>query len=430
VGDLAGDGSDAFFIGIGGHSNPQQGAGRGEIHTLRGTDGRDTLIWSGEGDGSNFGFGSRVALAKDIDGDGLPDLLVGVGGATDSSFATVGQLRVFRGIPGGFSARPSQVLVGPAAGWGFCGSLAAVGDVDGDGYADVLIGASRASRSHEHEGMAALYRGGPHGLETSPSWTRFGDMDRAGCGYAVGAVGDVNADGYADFAVTSVWEAQPALESGMVEIFLGGPHGPSLKPALVLHGTGEAAHLGNIIVPLGDINGDGVDDFAVGEVGLTGDRFNQGRALVFLGSRGRLSDRPYWALAGDCSNAEMGSCIACPGDVDGDGVPDLLVGEGEYRDHRGTHGRQVVMLFSGKHLGEHAPPLWTYTAPAGSQSWPQWLAGAGDVDGDGRGDLLVGAISEHQGADGAGAVRLFTTGGPRRPRSPERWPRLAGMVRR
>ncbi len=173
----------------------------------------------------------RAEPAGDVDGDGYADILVGASGwSTSGEFEDqVDRVQLYRGATGGLDPAVAWEWTIPAT--AFETNLSAAGDVNGDGYGDIVLGAmDGGSDGDRWYGVAWLYTGGPAVLEDQPTWTGTSDQDHAGYGSVVTAVGDVNGDGYGDFAVgapsyegESWGEAEDSADwrSGRVYVYLG-----------------------------------------------------------------------------------------------------------------------------------------------------------------------------------------------------------------
>jgi hypothetical protein len=330
-----------------------------------------------------FNVGSRSApadtswgTAPDIDGDGFADVVVGTVNASEGW-----DIDVYRGGSGGLATTPT-VLHGPGTGFGNFGltevSVASAGDVDGDGYADVVM-AGFSFNGNADVGTAFVYRGGPNGLVDNPTNILLQGVDDYGGAHpiAVASAGDVNGDGYADILTSAAWDADA------VYVFLGGPGGPSTSP-ITLRGP-ASTDFGTAVAGAGDLNGDGYADVVV-----AADPDPQGPgAYVYLGGPSGPSSAPI-PLA-------QGGSVACAGDVDGDGLADLLVGSS---------------LFFGDASGVGASPaVLALPAAASQEEFVASVASAGDVNGDGFADLVVGA----EGYDEDAGHAYVYLGGPSGP---------------
>jgi hypothetical protein len=329
-------------------------------------------------DGAGGGFGGAVASAGDVDGDGYADLLVGAPGATSGT----GRVYVYRGGATGLAATPAATLIGPdGSGGSFGSAVASAGDVDGNGFADVAIGAPGAVAN---TGRAYVFLGGAAGVTAAPAATLTGPDGAGGYfGSAVASVGDVNADGYADVAVGGYGAMSSA---GRVYAYFGSAAGIAAAPGATLTGPdGAGSEFGYSVASAGDVNGDGFADLVVGAESAMG---AAGRVYLYLGSAAGLPATASTTLTGlDGANGVFGASVASAGDVNGDGFTDLAVGS--YGAMNGT-GRVYVYL--GGAMGLATTPTTTLTGPDGMYgTFGASVASAGDVNGDGDADLGVGA---------------------------------------
>lgn len=273
-----------------------------------------------------------------------------------------------------------------AAGEALGTAVANAGDVDGDGFDDLLIGAPGHSAVFAGEGRVVLARGGGLTTGLKAGWVARGGQIDAHLGAVVSGAGDVNGDGYADFAVGAPEYDALDADDGAVWVYLGGPGAP--REGWFNHGDGDGARFGAALAA-GDIDGDGFTEVVVSEPGTaaSGSGSSGGRVLVFAGS----ASGP--AVTGR-EIAVTASVVALAGDVDGDGRADFLFGDGAAFDlWRGlADGRLEAVDAVGSIAGTTAGRV-------------------GDIDGDGYDDVAVvdrGALTIHFGApEGlAGSVAL------------------------
>ena len=320
---------------------------------------------TGQAAGENFGRG--VAAAGDVNGDGYADVIVG---APDHNAAT-GRADLHHGESASVSSASSPTLTG-AASSNFGGSVASAGDVNGDGYADVIVGAYNT-------GQAFLYLGGASGLGTSPATTLTGEASGDYFGESVAGAGDVNGDGYDDVIVGANGFNN---RTGRVYVFLGGAAGLSATPATTLTGEASSNYFGYSAAGAGDVNRDGYADVVIGAYGYSG---FPGRAYVFLGSAGGVNPTVATTLTGEAGGSRFGYSVASAGDVNRDGTGDLVVGA---YSHNGI-GRAYVFL--GSPGGLTTPAITAISGEGTGSRFGRAVAPAGDVNGDGFSDIVIGA---------------------------------------
>jgi hypothetical protein len=324
LGDLDGDGCDDFAVGA--PLEDGGGADSGRVYVYRGgvgVPGMPTVL-DGEGRGGAH-FGNAVASAGDVRGDGSLGLLVGAPYWTGEARAE-GRAYLFL-TEGGRIAGPPDWTDDPTdqVQADYATSVAGVGDVDGDGRDDVVVGAYSFTGEAESEGRAYLYRGTPTGLTTDPTWTADPlNTVEARFGAVVAGAGDVDRDGFADVVLGS-WSYDGASPREGRAFVLGGPQLDVATRLELLSPGGTNAGFGYAVVGMGDFDGDGFDDVAVSGFGL-GEVSQEGGALIFLGGAGGLDPSPAFTSSPlDEDTAQYGIAIAA-GDVNDDGRADLVVG--------------------------------------------------------------------------------------------------------
>ncbi len=329
--------------------------------------------WTATGEAPGDGFAFAVASAGDVNGDGYGDVIVGANGYA----AYTGRAYLFLGAPTGLAATAAWTKTGEGSYHDFGAAVASAGDVNDDGYADVLVGAPRYASS---TGRAYLFLGSAAGLEATASWTQTGETGDTALGYSVASAGDVNGDGYSDVIVGAYRYGSYA---GRAYVFHGGAAG--LAPTANWTKTGEAAYdeFGYAVASAGDVNGDGYSDVIVG---AEGHAYYTGRTYVFHGSATGLGSSANWTKIGEASNNNFGSVVASAGDVNGDGYADVIVGAMGYSSSTGR-----AYVFHGAAGGLAATAAWTKTGDAAGDYFAWALGPAGDVNGDGMADVVVAA---------------------------------------
>jgi len=278
----------------------------------------------GESAGDQFGW--SAGAAGDVNGDGYDDIIVGAHyhdrSLTDQN---AGKVYVYQGSAGGIEATPSFTATGEFEHDFFGNAVAGAGDVNGDGYDDIIIGARGNDESGQDAGKVYVYHGGPSGLNTTPAFTDLGTDVESNFGNAVAGAGDVNGDGYDDVIVGAPRNPEGGQYAGKVYVYLGGPGG-LLKPAAFV-ATGENAgdDFGFSVAGAGDVNGDGFGDLIVGAHGY---QTSTGRAYVYAGCAGGPQATAIFTATGEAANNHFGRSVNGAGDVNGDGLDD--VGAGAY----------------------------------------------------------------------------------------------------
>jgi len=356
--------------------------------------------WTASGRGEDALFGASVAGAGDVNDDGYDDLVVGADG-DDPGDGPVGSAFLYLGSANGLQADPAWTAAGGEDRDRFGGSVAGVGDVDDDGHADVVVGAYRFTDVQVRQGRAFLFRGTPTGLESTPSWTFEGTDAGENLGATVGGAGDVDDDGFDDLLVAAPGYSDDFYaNSGRVHLFRGSASGPGDAPDWTAAPTWSQASFGFAMTGAGDVNGDGWDDVVIGSAPEDILDRTGDRVFLYLGGPEGLTAEATWSgLYSEYPHSHI--AVAAPGDVDGDGRPDLLVGrEVLYLDQHGD-----AYLYSGGDDG-FGEPTWHVTPEKASMLYGSAVAGA-DVDGDGRADLLVGARGYNGAHFNAGRLLLY-----------------------
>jgi subtilisin family serine protease len=340
-------------------------------------------IFEGDQDGARLG---RSGPAGDVNGDGFGDLIVGAFGY-DHAVTNGGRAYVYSGSATGLMAEaPAWTFDGDQADGNAGWAVATAGDVDGDGYDDVLVGAPFYDAGETNEGRVYLFLGSSSGLETTPAWIFDGDQANAQLGRNVAPAGDVNGDGYDDILLGSHQYASAFPTEGRAFLFLGSASGPGSTPDWTFDGGQENARLtsGSGLAPAGDVDGDGFDDVVIGASRHDNGQTDEGRVYVFLGSSSGLAPTPDLVIERDTANARFGWSVAGAGDVDGDGYDDLVAGA------RDDPAGGAVFLYLGGPLGPDDTADWSFSSDQPGSRVGSRVAG-GDIDGDGFSDVAVGS---------------------------------------
>lgn len=314
--------------------------------------------WIVEGQ-SDWDFGASVANAGDVNADGYDDVIVGAPGYLSST----GEALIYHGSSAGLASSASSTLVGAAPGDSFGYSVAGAGDTNGDGYDDVIVGAPE----WDWHGGVYTYAGSATGVVPIVATLISGITEWSDLGAVVSGIGDVNNDGYADVAALASAGAEGVL------IYRGSASGTSPTATQYLD-----PNYPNSVAPAGDVNGDGYDDLIIGCEGYSSD---VGHAYVYNGSSSGIAGAASRTLTGENSGDYFGHAVAGVGDVDGDGYDDVVVSAGAW--------------YTGRIYVYHGAPTGLSSSVRTIIDGPDWEFGysvgrAGDVNQDGYDDILVG----------------------------------------
>ena len=261
---------------------------------------------------------------------------------------------------------------GQASGDRFGAAIASIGDFDGDGFGDLLVGAPDTNPGNMTQaGAAHVFLGGPD-FDDVPDRSYFGSVSEGQLGDAVAPAGDFDADGFADFL---------AAENSVVRVYFGGTPPDSLFISV--------PSFAPAVSPAGDFNQDGFDDIVIGAQSIN----NPGMAFVYFGGPGAdgVADR---ILNGPQPGDRFGAAVAGGFDFNGDGISDIAVGAPQAG---GPTGSGAVRIYFGSAAADAVFDLQVDGVSPGDR-FGSALAAAGDMNGDAADDLAVGAPNHSAGA--------------------------------
>ncbi len=330
-------------------------------------------------------FGNSVACAGDVNGDGYSDVIVGAFGVSSNR----GAAYIFLGSNGVFSSTPVTTLNGISVNDEFGRSVASVGDVNGDGFSDIIVGAEGVS---SYTGAAYIYHGSPNGLKTTNNWQVLEAQGGANYGLSVTSAGDVNSDGFSDVIVGAYIYDQGFGDNGKAWLYMGSAVGLSTTAAWTAVGSMANEYFGRCVAAAGDVNGDGYGDVIVGAYGYTNGQSQEGRAYLYYGSSGGLAGTAAWTYENNFAGSILGAYLSAAGDVNKDGYSDIIIGAPQYDvDGIIEIDEGKVYLFYGSATIPAAMPDWSAEGNQTGAFFGISVASLGDVNGDGYSDVIIGA---------------------------------------
>jgi hypothetical protein len=404
AGDVNGDGFDDVVIGSPDFTGDRLEQGRVELFLGSPHGLAPRPAWEARGVDTGEHLGDHVRLVGDLDGDGRRDLLVNSVLVLSPEGAPVRALKAYRAVGAAFDTLPFRILYGPQAGAWYGSDFVDPGDVNGDGFGDLLIGCSTCLERHEAEGRVELFLGSPKGIGERPAWIRYGGMPGVRLGWRLARTGDLDGDGYDDLLFGMAhWNGRQPRQ-GRALLYRGGPHGPGPEPSGWVDGTQPGGGLGWNVGGGGDVDGDGHPDLLIHEHSYSGRGVAEGRVLLFSGADTTLRPRREWKGFG--ANARIGfTLLTLQGDFDGDGRSDVAFASSTYlrSDESGSIGIAEVALSGGRRPFDL---VWRSTGQDPNHLFA-YRGEVADVNGDGRDDLLIAEPGWRSGAGQVGRVRVF-----------------------
>ena len=280
-------------------------------------------------------------------------------------------------------------------------SVADAGDINHDGYSDVIIGSPSYYGYLTGAGRASVFYGSPSGLSTNVGWTFDGPDANAKFGYSVCGAGDVNGDNYDDVIIGAPYYSNGQTKEGRVYVFYGSNTGLSTSPAWVYETNKEFAEAGYSVSKAGDFNHDGYDDIIIGSPGYGNDFFNaQGRVFIFHGSSIAISSAPDNTFKNMLDGyTGFGSSVSCAGDINNDGFSDVIIGE-PYWPPPPSMGSAGTLESQGKVSVVYGAASdifsgWSATGEKSHSLFGYSVCAAGDVNNDGYSDIVIGSPNYH-----------------------------------
>ena len=403
AGDINKDGYADIIVGAYLYDDGEGNEGRAYVY-LGGSGGLSNMpVWTAEGNQASAYFANSVASAGDVNNDGYADVIVGAE-LFSSGQQDEGRAFVFHGDSTGPSVAPDWTAEINQTGASFGSSVACAGDVNGDGYSDVIVGAKLYTNGEFEEGAVFVFFGSALGLSTTPDWTFESDSTGANLGGSVAGAGDVNMDGYSDVIVGAEFYSNGESEEGRAFLFLGDSTGLSVTPDWTAEIDQTSAGFGGSVASAGDVDMDGYADVIVGAATYNGTETNEGQAFVYLGGSTGLAAAPAWSVGTGQAFGNFGRSVASAGDVNKDGYSDVIVGAELFDNPEPNEGGAFVYL--GGAAGLSMTPAWSTENDQALSWLGRAVAGAGDVNGNGYDDVIIGIPHFANGhtAEGQGMV--------------------------
>jgi hypothetical protein len=363
IGDIDGDGEPEFVTSA--PTKDLGGANAGRVYVYSSKSGK--LLWSVDGhSGDQLGIG--IELAGDTNRDGIPDVVASAPG--------VGKAYVYSGKDG----RTLFTMTAESREDNFGRHVSTAGDVNGDGYADVIIGAPGNAHG---TGAAYVYSGRDGALLMKLTGERQGDQ------FAAAVTGSDTKTG--PVLVIGAPQGGPR-HNGRIYVY----HPGNLRPSFTFDADESGRALGAMFLSIpGDFNGDGIPDLFASDFSDSAKAPGAGKVYLHSGKDGAR----LFTLTGETAGEGFGTSASVAGDVDGDGFPDLIVGAWQYSRDANSAGR--AYLYSGK----TAQLLKTYTCRIPGDTFGFDAVGLSGVNHEGSQALLV--TSAWSGLHGFHSGRIF-----------------------
>jgi hypothetical protein len=346
-------------------------------------------------------------LHLDLDGDGLDDIAAGEPHAMQAGRTDLGSVVILAGRAGA-APQPARILYGELSGDLFGHSVSGAGDINGDGYADLLVGAPNATRGgRRNAGRVFVFMGSALGVSMSPTFALDGGLDGDVYGRVVAGVGDVNRDGYSDVVVGApLRDVGVIADVGAVYLYLGSHLGLSSVASKVFNGTSRGDEFGDALKSAGDFNGDGFADLAIGTyLASPMGRVSAGTVSIYFGSDIGLSSSSAITVLGSAMGDKLGWALA-GADVNNDGFGDVAIGAIGTTIAGIANAGTLSVLF-GAAMGFRGP-VRVRGGNAANDAVGFALSAGSDLNGDGFADLCMGTPRAMiGGAPARGSVQLL-----------------------
>jgi hypothetical protein len=347
-------------------------------------------------------FGNPISGAGDVNNDSYDDLIIGAFSFNSSRGAAF----IFLGGPS-MDSVPDLVLNGVSSGDYFGYSVSGAGDLNGDGFDDVIVGAPYNVYNGNMTGSAYVFYGGAT-MDSTPDVILYGEFDDDEFGVSVAGAGDVNKDGFDDVIVGADTNDNNDPDAGAAYIYFGGANMDNSADVGIWGDSSYQDYFGSKVSSAGDVNKDGFDDVMVGAPSNDRGTTDAGCVYIYFGGA-TMDSTPDVIIAGTFTNEQLGTALASAGDVNNDGYGDVIIGS-QYNSSGGFYAGAAYIYYGGASIDATADVSLVGTAP--NDYFGFSVSGAVDLNNDGYDDVLVGAFCNDSAGTDAGSVNIFFGGAP------------------